>query len=131
MKTKAKIDQHRRILAFSAPDAVTDPLCSDRGVCSVAWTSEWWWGLAKQLLHPDAALTKQEILAGFNTVMIPGMCDLCQTRSIEWVRARNVFVMEEGFVTDAVKEAMAIQTDEPIRASMRDLSRPPAAAAGL
>jgi len=119
MKTKVRIDQHRRNLAFSAPKAVTDPLCLTSMACSVSWTSEWWRGLAKQLLHPDAALNKQEILAGFDTVMIPGMCDSCQTQSIEWVKARNVFMLEESYIEEAVKEVMAIQTEEPIRAAMR------------
>jgi hypothetical protein len=52
--------------------------------------------------------------------MIPGMCDLCQALSIEWVKAKDVFMQEEKIVADAIKEVMLIQTDEPIRASLRN-----------
>lgn len=119
MKTKANIDDHRRSIAFFVPDTVNDPLCGSRNTCSKSWTNEWWHRLAKQLLHPDAALTESEILAGFETVMIPGMCDGCQRSSIEWVKAKKVFEKEGSFVNEAVKEIMDLQTDEPIRASMR------------
>ena len=120
MKTKAKINHHRLSLAFFAPDAVIDPFCGKSVTCSDSWTAEWWRGLAKQLLHPDAALTESEIVAGFDTVMIPGMCDSCQARSIEWVKAKKVFEKEQTFIQAAVAEVMDLQTDEPIRASMRD-----------
>jgi hypothetical protein len=123
VKTKAEIDQHRRTIAFSAPDAVLDPLCSTGAVCNEYWIKEWWNGLAKQLLHPDAALTESEIMAGFDTVLIPGMCDLCQRRSIEWVKAKKVFEREGFFIDEAVKEVMELQTDEPIRAAMRHFAQ--------
>jgi len=109
VKTKAKIDHHRRSVAFSAPDAVVDPLCHKSAVCSSSWTMEWWRGLARQLLHPDAALTEMDVLAGFETVMIPGMCDSCQGRSIDWVKASKVFEREEEFVKAGVEEVMALQ----------------------
>ena len=122
MKTKATINQHRRSVTFSAPDAVVDPLCRNSAACSSSWTTEWWRGLARQLLHPNAALTETEVLAGFETVMIPGMCDECQNRSFDWVKASKVFEKEEALVQAAVKEVMALQTDEQIRASMRTIS---------
>jgi hypothetical protein len=124
IKTKAQIDQHRRSVAFSAPDAVNDPFCVTAAACTVSWISEWWRGLAPQLLHPDAALTEQEILSCFDQVMIPGMCDSCQAMSIDWVKAREVFMQEEKIMAEAVKEVMSLQTDEPIRASLRKMVVP-------
>jgi len=37
MKTKAKVDQHRRSIAFFAPDTVIDPLCGKSTTCSDSW----------------------------------------------------------------------------------------------
>ena len=124
IKTKAKIDQHRRYMAFSAPDVVNDPFCIHADACNQAWIAEWWRGVAPQLLHPDEIIPERQILGAFDTVMIPGVCDGCQGLSIEWVRAKDVFGREEAIVDDAVKEVMAIQTDEAIRTSLRNVIIP-------
>ena len=79
---------------------------------------EWWRGIGKQLLHPDAALTGREVLAGLDNVWLPQMCLDCQEQSIMWVRSMGVFVREEKMVDEGLEELMKLQTDEPIWASM-------------
>jgi hypothetical protein len=119
VQTKAKIDQHRRNVSFSAPDAINDPFCVCAEDCSQAWATEWWRGLAPQLLHPTESASEDQILDAFDTVLVPGMCDACQVMSIEWVKGKDVFRLEDKMLNEAVKEVMAIQTDEAIRMSLR------------
>ena len=125
VQTKAKIDQHRRNVSFSTPDAVNDPFCVHAEDCNQAWATEWWRGLAPQLLHPTESCSEDQILDAFDTVLIPGMCDACQAMSIEWVKGKDVFRLEDKMLNDAVKEVMAIQTDEAIRMSLRSTVIPP------
>ena len=122
VKTKAQIDDHRRNIAFRAPDVVNDIFCKSKMACSISWSMEWWRGIAKQLLHPDAALTGREVLAGLDDVRLPHMCLECQQQSIDWVKSTGVFVKEETMVDEAVMEVMKLQTDEPIRASLRNIN---------
>jgi hypothetical protein len=85
---------------------------------------EWWSGIRKQLLHPDAALTGWEVLAGLDNVLLPRMCLNCQQQSIDWVKTTGVLVKEEKMVDKALKQMMRLQMDEPIRASMQNIILP-------
>jgi hypothetical protein len=124
VNTKARIDDHRRNIAFRAPDVVNDIFCKRKAACGISWNVEWWSGIGKQLLHPDAALTGREVLAGLDSVRLPRMCLDCQQQSIDWVKATGVLAKEEKMVDEALGQVMGLQTDEPIRASMRNIILP-------
>jgi hypothetical protein len=119
VKTKLRIEDHRRSIAFVAPVAKNDLLCDTPLKCCHAWATEWWHGLARQLLHPDAPMTGRQVLQGLENVRILGMCSSCERRTIDWVKSTGVFLKEEVFVDEAMQELMTWQTDEPIRANMR------------
>jgi hypothetical protein len=126
VNAKARIDNRRRNIAFRAPEVVNDVFCKTKGACGISWTMEWWRGIAKQLLHPDAALTGREVLLGLDGVRLPHMCLDCQQQSIDWVKASGVFVKEEKIVDEALGKVMSLQTDKPIRASMWNIKLPDA-----
>ncbi|KII92777.1 hypothetical protein PLICRDRAFT_485165 [Plicaturopsis crispa FD-325 SS-3] len=124
-KTKTRIDEERRLIAFHPPIAQNDPSCDVSLSCIQAWEAEWWSGMARQLMHPEAPLTGRQILAGLDDVSrIPAMCQPCQDRSVAWLKNSGVFLREEKFVDEAVAELLSWQTDEPIRAGMRDIVVP-------
>jgi hypothetical protein len=104
VNTKAKIDDHRRSIAFRTPDVISGLFCTTKAACAISWASEWWRGIGKQLLHPEAALTGRQVLAGLDNVRLPRMCSDCQEQSIEWVKTTGAFVKEEKFVDDGLKE---------------------------
>jgi hypothetical protein len=78
--------------------------------------TEWWNGLTRQLLHPDAPLTGHQVLQGLDSVQILGMCILCQEITITWVKTTGALLKENSFVEEAVRELMDWQTDKLIRA---------------
>ena len=117
VKTKLKIEDHHRGIAFVAPLAQNDLLCNTPLKCCHSWGVEWLNRLAKQLFHPNASMTGHQVLQGLDTIWILGMCSLCEGRTIDWVKLTGVFVKEE-FVKEAVQDLMAWQTNEPIRANM-------------
>jgi hypothetical protein len=124
VNTKAKIDDHRRSLAFRAPDIVCGIFCTTKAACAISWASEWWRGIGKQLLHPEAALTGRQVHTGLDNVRLPYMCLDCQQQTIEMVKSTGAFIKEEKMVDDALEQIMMLQTDEPIRASMRNIKLP-------
>jgi len=121
VKTKAQIDDHRWNITFRAPDVINDIFCKTKMACSISWSMEWWRGITKQLLHPDATLTGWEMLVALDDVHLPHMCLECQQQSIDWVKSTGAFIREETMVDEAVNGVMKLQTDEPIWASLRNM----------
>lgn len=121
VRTKLKIENHRRDMAFVPPPAENDiDRCDTPCHCCLSWSKEWWNGVGRQLLHPDTPMTGRQVFEGLDNVRIPGMCGPCQEKTFEKVKQMSeAFFMEEGFVSEALAEMMCWQTDEPIRASMR------------
>ena len=60
-----------------------------------------------------------EILAELEKVKIPGMCDACQTLTVAWIKEWKVFLKDKEYISDAISNLTKMQTDEPIRASLR------------
>ena len=49
----------------------------------------------------------------------PRSCDACQTLTVAWIKEWKVFLKDEEYISDAISDLMKMQTDEPIRASLR------------
>jgi hypothetical protein len=94
-------------------------MCDTPLTCCHAWSTEWWNGLARQLLHPNAPLTGHKVADGLDSVQIPGMCQSCQELTITWVKHTGALLKEDTFVDEAIGELMGWQSDEPIWANMR------------
>ena len=119
VQTKSRIEELKKGIAYHPPEAINDPECPSPLHCDYSWKKEWWNGLAKFLLHPDAGLMGHEILSELEKVKIPGMCDACQTLTVAWIKERKVFLKDEEYISDAISDLTKMQTDEPIRASLR------------
>ena len=119
VQTKSRIEQLKKGIAYHPPEAINDPECNSPLHCDYSWKKEWWNGLAKFLLHPDAGLMGHEILAELEKVKIPGMCDACQTLTVAWIKEWKVFLKDEEYISDTISNLTKMQTDEPIRASLR------------
>ncbi|KAF8128142.1 hypothetical protein EV363DRAFT_1340831 [Boletus edulis] len=121
--TKSLVEGSCRSIAYTAPPHVQPPICTTPSRCEASWKEEWWNGIARQLLHPYDPSCGHEILAWLDDAEIPGLCAACKEATISELKDKQMDVLfqEEEVVNTAVMEIMALQTDEPIRASFRQL----------
>ncbi|KIJ63929.1 hypothetical protein HYDPIDRAFT_28830 [Hydnomerulius pinastri MD-312] len=123
-QTKALIEDERRAIAYTEFPLVNHWTCTTPLHCAATWRDEWWNGIVRQLFHPDAPLPLREILVVLEDVEIPGVCAACQRGTVSKLKESGVFLREEDMICTAVQQIMSLQTDEPVRASMRDLYSP-------
>jgi hypothetical protein len=103
-KTKCKIDEHHRTLAFCPPDAVHGIDCFSPNFCSDSWSTEWSNGIAKQMLHPDVRCSGPQILSAIQEIKIPGMCMSCQTATLRWIEENGGLLREGQFIAEGLQE---------------------------
>lgn len=101
--TKYAIEEHRRGLAFIHPDPIHDISCLNELRCELAWKQEWWNGVAKHLLHPDAPATGPTILEELDSCTILDMNDTCKALTASWVRSSGVLTRDESIMEEAVR----------------------------
>ncbi len=118
--TKAKIDDHRRILAFSPAEVINSVNCKTPERCGNAWRHEWWGSLAKQLLHPEVPLGGQELADQLYKAKLEHMCNGCFRLTMQSMREHNALRREAVFANEAVTELTKWPTDEDIRRSLPD-----------
>jgi hypothetical protein len=82
--------------------------------CELAWSNEWWDGLAPRLLHPDTVYGGREVLASLERLSIAGVGDGCHEDTLKSMRLKGVFTRDADYVNEAINELMR-QTDQPIR----------------
>ncbi|EPQ57570.1 hypothetical protein GLOTRDRAFT_127923 [Gloeophyllum trabeum ATCC 11539] len=102
--THAQIAEHRLVLAFYPSPYIEDVSCFTSEQCRQAWTTQWWQGLAKHLLHPDAGRNGRQILDMLETVRIPGMCQGCQDLNVSWVKQREALTRDEEMFEETIAD---------------------------
>lgn len=85
------------------------------------WKDEWWNGVARQLLHPEEPCRGQELLGLLDAAEIPGLCAGCKEATMPKITQSDALRQEETLGNIAILDIMELQTDEPIRASFRNL----------
>lgn len=124
IQTKEQIRKSRARLAFTTPDLRGFRDCDTPGSCEYNWKTEWWGGFARLIYHPDFPLGLGEIptkLAEVRKDGIDGVCDKCLHLTIDSILADGKFSEELKYIEDAIMESRKYQTDEPIRAKLREI----------
>ena len=115
--TKSLIENHYRAIAYSEPKPVQPITCKTPSQCAAVWADEWWNGVARHLLHPEAPCRGNEILALLDDVEIPGFCADCKAATVLRLMQSDALQYEDTLLNIAVLEVMDLQTDAHIRAS--------------
>ncbi|KAI1785143.1 hypothetical protein LXA43DRAFT_1100652 [Ganoderma leucocontextum] len=102
VRAKARIQEHRRLLAFDWPETIHAPTCTTRTSCSISWKAEWWYTFAKCVLHPDDKYSPAEALKEVELTETQFMHDACKALTIQAVREDGALEESE----EAVQEAM-------------------------
>ncbi|KAJ7091666.1 hypothetical protein C8R44DRAFT_750569 [Mycena epipterygia] len=120
VQTHAEIEKHRKQFAFDMPAVVNDPDCDTMANCAVAWNTEWTLTVPRLMHHPDVPIPCIELLNMLDDAVIEGLCDGCQKRTVRWLWGTGHVTKEQTLVDKAIAKLMALQTDEPICAALRD-----------
>jgi len=112
VKTQAKVELHRRKLAFGPPNVVHDTNCLDHEDCCKTWNQAWCGtlerpGILTALLHPASSLPGRVIKNRLQELQVDwGMSNACRLLTITSVQGTDEkpcrFTMEEGMVAQAV-----------------------------
>lgn len=105
--TRAKIQYHRRSVAFRAPAVVHDPAkCrpADRQKCNDTWSAAWWGGFCPLYLHPDRPVSSEEALCDLENACIPMMEPECQALTVKALAMTDALQREETMITIAIEE---------------------------
>jgi hypothetical protein len=92
VRTKSRIDLHRRACAVRAPPVTHGDGCYDAEDCEKEWQNAWWGeqgrpGVAIALIHPYLALPAAEIAQKLDTLQVGWkMDDVCRDMTIDAVR---------------------------------------------
>ncbi|KAI1782142.1 hypothetical protein LXA43DRAFT_1104657 [Ganoderma leucocontextum] len=103
VRAKARIQEHRRLLAFDWPEPIHAPACKLSTSCGIAWKSEWWYTFAKCVLHPDNKYSPVEALEEVELTETQYMHDECKTLTIQAVREDGGLEQSEEAVQEALK----------------------------
>ncbi|KAJ7810355.1 hypothetical protein B0H14DRAFT_2379181, partial [Mycena olivaceomarginata] len=125
IQTKDKIRKHRTCLAFGTPKICSVRGCKTPGTCKWSWEREWWGGFARLIHHPDIPLAFGDIPATLQEVRdggMDGVCDGCLHLTIDSILEEGKFDEEDREIQDAIDELMKYQTEEPIRAAIREIA---------
>jgi hypothetical protein len=120
VKTKAEIEKHRKQFTFDTPTIVNEPNCDTPAFCGSAWYREWNMNVPKLVHHPDVPLSLVDLLNTLRDTEISGLCDGCRKRTVTWIWGTGYVTEEENLIDKVVAALMALQTDEPIRAALRN-----------
>ncbi|KAJ7128689.1 hypothetical protein C8R44DRAFT_873382 [Mycena epipterygia] len=120
VQTHTEIEKHRKQFAFDTPAVVNDPDCDTMANCAVARNTEWTLTVPRLMHHPDVPIPCIELLNMLDDAVIEGLCDGCQKQTVRWLWGTGHVTKEETLVDKAIAKLMALQTDEPICAALRD-----------
>ncbi|KAJ7488713.1 hypothetical protein B0H11DRAFT_1804821 [Mycena galericulata] len=124
IQTKDKIRKNRARLAFGTPKLRGFTDCNTPGSCEYNWKAEWWGGFARLIHHPDFPLGLGEIPSKLMEVRkdgIDGVCEDCLHLTIDSILADGKLSWEVQYIEEAILELMEYQTDEPVRAKLREI----------
>ncbi|KAJ6491346.1 hypothetical protein C8R47DRAFT_1214734 [Mycena vitilis] len=117
-KTKAKLQNLRNTAAFGVPPVVNCAGCESPEACVFAWNREWVESVRQLLHHPTQPIDCLDLLDQLRNIHIDGLCDGCQDLTVTWLWGKDLLTQEEDIIDEAVAALMAIQQDEPVRASV-------------
>ncbi|KAJ7102785.1 hypothetical protein C8R44DRAFT_746764 [Mycena epipterygia] len=116
----AEIEKHRKQFTFDTLAVVNDPDCDKMANCAVARNTEWTLTVPRLMHHPDVPIPCIELLNMLDDAVIEGLCNGCQKRTVRWLWGTGHVTKEQTLVDKAIAKLMALQTDEPICAALRD-----------
>lgn len=118
--TKSKIEELQKGMAYNCPPVIHSSDCQNATECELAWSNEWWDGLAPCLLHPDTVYSGREVLASLERLSIADVGDGCHEETLKSLRLKGVFTRDADYMNEAVDELMRHQTDQPIREKLTE-----------
>jgi hypothetical protein len=113
VRTKDRIDTHRRACAVRAPPITHGDGCYDENECEREWQNAWWGeegrpGVAIALIHPNMAYPAKEIAKKLDTIKVGWkMDDTCRELTVEKVRGPDLkgpLMLEYEYIEAAVAE---------------------------
>ncbi|KAJ7652487.1 hypothetical protein DFH06DRAFT_536466 [Mycena polygramma] len=117
--TQAKIERHRKQFAFDTPLVVHDPQCQEPRSCRAAWEHEWTTNVSMLIHHPDVSMSLVEVLNLLRDTDIDHLCEGCRKLTVSWVWGTGQVTKEEDLIDAAIAALIALQPNEPIRATFR------------
>jgi hypothetical protein len=116
MKTKSRIDIHRRACAVKAPPVTHGDGCLGEEDCKKAWQNAWWGepgrpGVAVALIHPDNSLSGLDIARKLDSINVYWhMDESCRDLTVAKVQGTSVpirkspLLLEDVYIETAVEE---------------------------
>ena len=111
---KAVVEENYRAIAYTEPGLTQPDECTTPLQCTTVWRDEWWNGIARQLLHPEAPCRGDELLDLLDKTDIPGLCNLCKDATLRCMKDSDVLKIDTVLQDIAVLDVMELQTDEHI-----------------
>ncbi|RDX47477.1 hypothetical protein OH76DRAFT_1419543 [Lentinus brumalis] len=103
METRARIEAHRRSIAYSIPPMSHAKGCPSDIDCGVAWKLEWKNKVAPHLMHPDEAVRGRAILDLLEKKEIHEVHAACRLGMVEHMKISGVLTYEDQIVEQALQ----------------------------
>ncbi|KZV62874.1 hypothetical protein PENSPDRAFT_692114 [Peniophora sp. CONT] len=100
-----RVDTHRKLLACSdIPFTAGSPCARPAGQCKAVFTEAWADVRTHMLCSPTDALRGKDIIDKFDKLLtgLTEICGACQVLSLEDLRKRGQFVMEDVIIADCI-----------------------------
>ncbi|KAI0686693.1 hypothetical protein C8T65DRAFT_747322 [Cerioporus squamosus] len=103
METRAKVEAHRRSIAYSVPPMSHAKGCPSDIDCGVAWKLEWKNKVAPHLMHPEEAVSGRSILTMLEKKEIHEVHPACRLGMVDRMKASGVLTHEEHIIEQALR----------------------------
>ena len=111
---KAVVEENYCTIAYTEPSLTQPDKCTTLLQCTMVWRDEWWNGIARQLLHPEAPCCGDELLDLLDKMDIPGLCNLCKDATLHCMKDSDVLKIDTVLQDIAALDVMELQMDEHI-----------------
>lgn len=103
VQTQARIEAHRRLIAYSIPAICHIKGCPSELDCSIAWKLEWKNKVAPHLMHPESATSGRQVLLLLEMEEIHEVHSGCRLQMVERMRRSGILTHEEEIIEQALR----------------------------
>ena len=103
VQTQARIEAHRRLIAYSIPAICHIKGCPSELDCSIAWKLEWKNKVAPHLMHPESATSGRQVLLLLEMEEIHEVHSGCRLEMVERMRRSGILTHEEQIIEEALR----------------------------
>ncbi|KAH9886214.1 hypothetical protein C8Q73DRAFT_715777 [Cubamyces lactineus] len=106
VSTKARIEAHRKYMAYVPPPIEHSPSCPFDIPCKFGWEREWKSGVSRLLLHPELHISGAQVLENLEAVKINDVHEECKQLTLGRLRRGEVLTREDTLVREAIRSLL-------------------------